>query len=120
MAARRVHEQRQRVRRVRRLVREQGALFPFGPGGDLDGARLELGANVREVVFVEVVLERERFELVLGRATAFLGLLEEAVERCFNDGAQFYPLLRFVIAAARRRSNRSIRLPAWIGRSTPV
>lgn len=95
-------------------------MLPVGLAGDLDRTCLELGSNLREVVVAQVMLERERLELVLRGDTALLGVLEEVVERRFNDGAQFYPLLRLVAAAARRRSKRSIRLPAWIGRSTPV
>jgi hypothetical protein len=96
MAARGVHEQRQRVGRAGRVVvvedasargrarrRDLLALL------DLDRPCVELQAKLGQLLGVEVVLEREGVELVLGGRIPLLGLLEEGTERRFNDVGQF-------------------------------
>src|SRR5829696_2138053 len=78
IAADLVHEHRQRVRRhelsrrrVDRLrLRSRRAL-------DLDLARLELGADRGDLLVVEIVLERQRLERLLGDRAALLGVLDE-------------------------------------------
>src|SRR5437899_672441 len=85
VAAGPVHEQGQRVARaddavidVHRLGRRRR--------DDLDLARLELGAERGQLVLVEVVLEREGFELGLVDGGALLDLVQERMQGCFEDG----------------------------------
>jgi hypothetical protein len=67
------------------------------------------------------MLDRERVELVLGDQSPLVRLLEEGEQRCFNDGCQASSLLWIVFrAAARRRSNRSMRPLLRTMRSAPV
>jgi hypothetical protein len=63
---------------------------------DLDVARLELSAQRRELLVLEVVLDRERLECALLDRAALLSLFEQGLERYFGDRAQFssLPLLR--------------------------
>jgi hypothetical protein len=67
------------------LVRSLG-----GRGGrvDLDVTRLELGPKLDEVFVVEVVLERERLEGGFVDRAVVLGVVEELVNRCFENGVQ--------------------------------
>jgi hypothetical protein len=92
-----VHQQRQRVRGARdRVLLLLPVLGWAGRGDrreDLDLARLELGAQGRELVFFELVLERERLEGALLDRALLLRLLEDGLNRCFVfDGAQFRSL----------------------------
>jgi hypothetical protein len=60
---------------------------------DLDSPRVQLGAKLDELVLVEIVLQRERLELLLSRRTPLLRLLEEGTERCFENAGQLSSLL---------------------------
>jgi len=72
------------------------ALLRAGRGDrreDLDLARLELGAQGRELVVFELVLDGERLEGALLDRALLLRLLEDGLDRCFEfDGAQFRSL----------------------------
>jgi hypothetical protein len=60
---------------------------------DLDLARLELGPQRGELVFLELVLERERLEGRLLDLAVLLCILENGLDRCFEfDRAQFSSL----------------------------
>jgi hypothetical protein len=48
---------------------------------NLDVARLELRAQLGELVLLELVLERERLECALVDRAALLGLVEECSDR---------------------------------------
>jgi hypothetical protein len=62
-----------------------------GRGGrvDLDVTRLELGPKLDEIFVVEVVFKRERLEGGLVDRAVVLGVVEELVNRCFENGVQF-------------------------------
>jgi hypothetical protein len=89
-----VHEQGKRVGRADRLAGLQ-SLSRDGRD-DLDLARLELRAQGRDLLVLEVVLERERLERALLDRAALLRVLEQGLERYFDDRAQFssHPFLR--------------------------
>jgi len=71
-----------RVRRSGRNVRRRL--------DDLDLPGLELGAQLGEILLVEVVLERERLQGGLVDRLVLLGLFEERRDSKFKRGAQFF------------------------------
>jgi hypothetical protein len=90
-------------------------------GRDLDPARLELAAEKRELVVVEIELDRLRLELDRVDDAAVLGLVDEALQLVRDKRRVDLILLPSSgPARSRRRSKRSIRLPLPTGRSTPV
>src|SRR5215203_1313270 len=117
IAADLVHEHRQRVRR-HELGRRSGdrlqrhacwilALY-------LDVARLELRAHCRELVLVEIVLERQRLERLLGDRPALLGVLDEdrQVSCCKQVTLTPFPVVggrRPLVAAGGTPTQRSKR-----------
>jgi hypothetical protein len=60
---------------------------------DLDVPGAELRTQLGQLVGVEIVLERERFELAFRDQPALLGFVEEGAGRCFNDVRQLSSLL---------------------------
>jgi hypothetical protein len=114
-----VHEQRQRVGRPGRVVVVEDASAGGRAGGrlgllallDLDRPCVELQAKLGQLLGVEVVLEREGVELVLGGRPPLLGLLEEGSERRFNDVGQF--VCSFCVGF--RRSGPRIPLARCLG-----
>jgi hypothetical protein len=76
--ARRVHEQLERVERARRGCGRQRPRLLLGLAHD-DVALLERGAQSREVVLGQLVLVRERLDVLLLDETALGGLLEQAL-----------------------------------------
>jgi len=92
-----------------------------GHSRDLDPARLELGAQKRELVVVEFELDRLRLELGRVDDAVLLDLVDEAPQFIRVKRRVDLVLLSYAVTArSRRRSKRSIRLPLAIGRSTPV
>jgi hypothetical protein len=91
VAPRPVHEQGQAVGRD-----EPGAVVEVDRRrrGDLDLACLELRPDPGELVVVELVLERKCLERALIDRAAILGVLEELVDRCFENGVQIFSLRR--------------------------
>jgi hypothetical protein len=93
-----VHEERERVGRRGRLYGRRGDRLVRRRLDDLDLPGLELGAELGEILLVEVVLERERLQGGLVDRLVLLGLFEERRDSKFKRGAQFcsHPLLRGV------------------------
>src|SRR5437762_11844308 len=87
-----VHEQRHRIGRAARLTlvgRSGPLLLALRPWSlDLDVTALEVRAELAQLVRVEVVLERERLELVLGDGSAVLDLVDEDADGCFDMRVQ--------------------------------
>src|SRR5256885_8883579 len=87
-----VHEQRHRIGRAARLtlLRRRGprllALRRWSL--DLDVTALEVRTELAQLVRVEVVLECERLERVLGDGPAVLDLVDEDAEWCFEMRVQ--------------------------------
>jgi hypothetical protein len=105
-----VHEERERVGRRGRL---RGRLRGRRGDGlvrrrldDLDLPGLELGAQLGEILLVEVVLERERLQGGLVDRLVLLGLFEERRDRKFKRGAQFF-LTSFAFVGVGRTRGRS-------------
>jgi hypothetical protein len=73
--------------------RPLGLRLGLGGRDDLDLAGLELRAQCRELVLVEVVLVRERLQRLLVDCPTLLRLLDEAEDGYLKiDGAQVYSL----------------------------
>jgi hypothetical protein len=73
--------------------RPLGLRLGLGGRDDLDLAGLELRAQCRELVLVEVVLVRERLQRLLVDCPTLLRLLDEAEDGYLKiDGAQIYSL----------------------------
>jgi hypothetical protein len=85
-----VHEERKRVGRHRRLCLGRGGRLVRRRLDDLDLPGLELGAQLGEILLVEVVLERERLQGGLVDRLVLLGLVEERRDSKFKRGAQFF------------------------------
>jgi hypothetical protein len=73
-----VHEELERIERARRSGR---SLLLGGGGAHDDVALLERGAQGRELLFLELVLVRQRLDLLLLDEAALGGLLEQALGR---------------------------------------
>src|SRR6266487_4143080 len=125
-----VHEEGERVGgddltrlAARRLLLARALLVALCGRRDLDLASRELGRDGVQLVLVEALLEGERLELDLADLASFLGPLQEGLHISFQHFVHEFlsPILaRALSASARRRSNRSIWLPALGVRSTPV
>jgi len=77
-----VHEQLERVERPRgRPTGDGGSLLLGGRGAHDDVTLLERGAERGDLVVAELVLVRERLDLLLLDETALGGLLEQALCR---------------------------------------
>jgi hypothetical protein len=111
-----VHEELERVERARR----RGCCLLLGDSGaHHDVALFERGAQGRELLFLELVLVRQRLDLLLLDEAALGGLLEQALGRRqimqVNRVAQLNPF-RFVVGplscrpASRGAGLRGIRL----------
>jgi hypothetical protein len=75
---------------------------------DLDLARLELGLQGGKLVFLELVLERQRFEDRLLDLAVLLRLFEDGLDRCFEfDRAQFSSLPSWVDTSRGREYTQS-------------
>jgi hypothetical protein len=100
VAARRVHEELERVERARRRRR---SLLLGDRGAHDDVALLERGTQSRELLLLELVLVRQRLDLLLLDETALGGLLEQALGRRevvqMNRVAQLNPF-RLVVGPA--------------------
>jgi hypothetical protein len=95
-----VHEQGQRVAGDEPGI---GVEVEGQRGLDLDLARLELGPDLGELVLVQLVLEGERLDRGLVDRAALLGVLDELVDGCFeNGGVQVFLSLRDFSAAGGR------------------
>jgi hypothetical protein len=115
-----VHEELERVERPRRCPAVRNGGFLLGDGGAHDHVALfERGAQGRELLFLELVLVRQRFDLLLLDETALGGLLEQALGRRevvqMNRVAQLNPF-RFrggaglgIPASGERAARRSPR-----------
>ena len=85
---------------------------------DFDLTRLELGTQGGELVLLELVLERERFEGRLLDLAVLLGLLENGLDRCFEfDRAQFSSLPFLCRYVTGTRIHAIPRTPSNAGRS---
>jgi hypothetical protein len=85
-----VHEEREGVGRRGRLRVRRGDRLVRRRRDDLDLPGLELGAQLGEILLVEVVLERERLQCGLVDRLVLLGLFEERRDSKFKRGAQFF------------------------------
>jgi hypothetical protein len=84
-----IHEQGQRVGRAGGRPGLVDDFLGGSRGEDLDLARIELSAERSDLVFIEVVLDRERLDRGLVDLSALLGFVQERLKRCFKQGAQF-------------------------------
>jgi hypothetical protein len=73
-------------------------------GLDLDVAGLELGADLGELLLVEVMLESERLEGTLLDRAALLRLVEELRDNKFKSVAQFVSLPSAFVGSGSARS----------------
>jgi hypothetical protein len=103
VAARSVHEQRQRVGRAGDLARDlqRGRLVLALL--DLDVVRFEVRAQLADLVGVQIVLEREGLELLLGDYAALLDLVEEGADGCFDVRRVQLPSLLLPVGWMRLR-----------------
>jgi hypothetical protein len=81
VAARRVHEELQRVERARDRRRGDRARLLRGLLAHNDVALLERDAKAGEVVLGQLVLVRQRLDVLLLDEAALGGLLEQALDR---------------------------------------
>ena len=122
VAAGALHEERERVGRRGRVRVRRGGRNVRRRLDDLDLPGLELGAQLDEILLVEVVLERERLQGGLVDRLVLLGLFEERGDSKFKrGGAQFcsHPSLRGCRANVRAFATntynglRGRRIPCW-------